>query len=436
MSVFVLDKRKRPLMPCSEKRARLLLERGRAVVHRRVPFVIRLKDRVLECSELQQLRACIDPGSKVTGMALVRGDETKDGGRKRAALGLFEIIHRGHVIRRAMEQRRSFRRTRRSRNLKYRAPRFNNRRRQEGWLAPSLQHRVDAVMTWVNRFMRWAPVNAVSMELVRFDMQKLESPEISGVEYQQGELAGYEVREYLLEKWGRKCVYCDAENVPLEIEHIVPRSRGGGNRVSNLTLACRGCNQSKGNMDVREFLSGDTGRLARVLAFAKRTLRDAAAVNSTRWSLFNALKNTGMPVETGSGGRTKWNRRRLGIPKTHALDAVCVGDVDAVIDWQQPTLSAQCTGRGAYKRTQLTKYGFPRGFLMRSKSVRGFQTGDMVRAHVESGKNAGVHVGRVAVRASGSFNIRTQDGLIQGVHARFCSLLQRSDGYSYAFRSA
>jgi len=294
------------------------------------------------------------------------------------------------------------------------------------------------------------------MELVRFDMHKLQNPEVTGVEYQQGELFGYEVREYLLEKWGRKCLsapacacphadrcghaqagsYCDAEDVPLEIEHIVPRSRRGSNRVSNLTLACHGCNQSKSNMDVREFLSGDADRLARILAFAKKSLRDAAAVNSTRWSLFNALKNTDLPVETGSGGRTKWNRRRLSIPKTHALDAVCVGDVDAVINWQQPTLSVGCTGRGAYKRTRLTKYGFPRGFLMHCKSVRGFQTGDMVRAFVERGKNAGVHVGRVAVRASGSFNIRTQDGLMQGIHARYCSLLQRSDGYSYAFRPA
>ncbi|HAO02349.1 MAG TPA: HNH endonuclease, partial [Halomonas sp.] len=105
-------------------------------------------------------------------------------------------------------------------------------------LAPSLQHRVDTVMAWVNRLSKSAPITGISQELVRFDTQKLESPEISGVEYQQGTLLGYEVREYLLEKWGRKCAYCGTADTPLEIEHVVPRSRGGSNRVSNLTLSC------------------------------------------------------------------------------------------------------------------------------------------------------------------------------------------------------
>ncbi len=94
--------------------------------------------------------------------------------------------------------------------------------------------------------MRLAPVTALSMELVKFDMQQMQNPEISGVEYQQGALQGYEVKEYLLEKWGRECAYCDAENTPLEVDHIQPKSKGGSNRVSNLTLACHDCNQRKG----------------------------------------------------------------------------------------------------------------------------------------------------------------------------------------------
>src|SRR5690606_548578 len=127
---------------------------------------------------------------------------------------------------------------------------------------------------------RLAPVEAISMELVRFDTQKLLNPEISGVEYQQGTLAGYEAREYLLEKWGRGCTYCCARGVPLEVDHIQPRSRGGSDRVSNLTLACRFCNQAKGNRDVREFVM-DEARLARILEHANASLRDAAAVNAT-----------------------------------------------------------------------------------------------------------------------------------------------------------
>ncbi len=427
MAVFVLDKRKRPLMPCSEKRARVLLERGRARVHRLAPFTIRLIDRRAENSVLQPLRIKLDPGSKVTGISLVRESEAR---RVTHVVMLAELQHRGQTIRDALTQRRAFRRRRRGSNLRHRAPRFDNRTRPAGWLAPSLQHRVDTTMTWVRRFMKLAPVSGISQELVKFDTQLIQNPEISGVEYQQGTLAGYELREYLLEKWGRKCAYCDAENIPLQIEHIESRVHGGSNRASNLTLACEPCNQRKNSSDVSVFLAHDPARLKRILAHAKAPLRDAAAVNATRWRLFEMLKSTGLPVETGSGGRTKWNRSRLSIPKTHALDAACVGQVDEILAWDCPTLTIKATGRGVYQRTRLNKYGFPRGYLMRRKQVHGFQTGDRIKAEVPSGKKAGAYIGRVAVRASGSFNIQTLAGVVQGISYRYCHILQRGDGYS------
>jgi len=274
-------------------------------------------------------------------------------------------------------------------------------------------------------------VNGLATMLHRFDTQAMQNPEISGVEYQQGELQGYEVREYLLEKWGRKCAYCGAEHAPLTIDHIHPKSRGGSDRVSNLTLACFPCNQRKGNRDVAEFLAHDPKRLARIEAQRKAPLRDAAAVNSIRWALWRNLVATGLDVEIGSGGRTKWNRKRLSVPKAHCLDAACVGRVDHLQGWQQPVLSIKATGRGSYQRTRLTKYGFPRGYLTRSKSAFGFQTGDLVRAVVTKGKKAGSYLGRVAIRASGSFNIQTGNGLVQGIHHRFCTLQQRADGYGY-----
>jgi len=439
MAVFVLDKQKQPLMPCSEKRARLLLARGRAVVHKRYPFTIRLKDRV--GGSTQPLSLGIDPGSKATGLALMREAD----GEQRHVLCLFELIHRGYQIKKALQQRAAFRRRRRSANLRYRAPRFNNRIKPKGWLAPSLQHRVDTVMAWVNRLSKSAPITGISQELVRFDTQKLENPEISGVEYQQGTLLGYEVREYLLEKWGRECAYCGTTDTPLEIEHVVPRSRGGSNRVSNLTLTCHPCNQSKDALSLVDFFATDKGlkkrlkanghtanaRLERVQRQLKQPLRDASAVNATRWALFNALKATSLPVAVGTGGRTKYNRQRLGIPKTHALDAACVGAFDALHAWQVPTLTIKAMGRGSYQRTRLTKYGFPRGFLMRQKQVHGFQTGDMVRAMVPTGKKAGTHAGRVAVRKTGSFNIQTEHGAVQGISHKYCTVIQRGDGYGY-----
>jgi hypothetical protein len=261
----------------------------------------------------------------------------------------------------------------------------------------------------------------------------MQNPEISGVEYQHGTLQGVEVKEYLLEKWEHKCAYCGATNVPLEVEHIQPKSKGGSNRVSNLTIACHDCNQRKDKIPVEQFLARRPELAHKILAQTKESLRDAAAVNSTRWALYNALKATGLEIEAASGGRTKWNRQQLNVPKTHCLDAACVGQVDAIYDWRQPILQIKATGRGMYQRTRPTKYGFPHGYLMRSKSVFGFQTGDIVRAEVTKGKKIGKYLGRVAIRASGSFNIQTRSGLVQGIPHRFCRVIQRADGYGYAW---
>ncbi len=433
MAVFVLDQRKRPVMPCSEKRARLLLERGRAVVHRRIPFTIRLRDRKQGDCMLQPLALTLDPGSKTTGIALSRQATTVVSNETvihRHAVALMELSHRGHSISESLTQRRAFRRRRRN-QLRYRPARFNNRTKPQGWLAPSLRHRVETTMAWVHRLCRLAPVTALGQELVKFDMQLMQNPEISGVAYQQGTLAGYEAREYLLEKWHRTCAYCGDKNVPLEIEHIQPRSLGGSDRISNLTLACHPCNQRKGNKPIEVFLNDKPAILKKIQAQAKAPLKDASAVNSTRWALFQALQSTGLPVETASGGVTKWNRTRLHVPKTHALDALCVGKVDQVSGWIQPSLAIKPTGRGIYQRTRLDRFGFPRGTLMRSKSAFGFQTGDHVKAMVPTGKKTGTYVGKVAIRATGSFNITTSQGVVQGVSHRHCHLLQRADGYSY-----
>lgn len=437
MAVFVVDRHKKPLMPCSEKRARKLLARGRARVHRLMPFSIRLVDRCVNDSVLQPIKIKLDPGSKTTGIAWVRESETLDTETGEVTttahvLNLFELAHRGHQISEALTARRHMRRRRRG-NLRYRKPRFLNRgNKSQGWLAPSLQHRVDTVSAWVHRFQRLAPITGIDQELVRFDLQQMEHPEISGVEYQQGTLAGYETREYLLNKWRRECAYCGTKNVPLQIEHIHPKARGGSDRVSNLTLACPPCNQRKGSQSITEFLKGQPEILKRIQDQVKRPLKDAAAVNVTRWVLFQALHATGLPVVTGSGGLTKFNRVRLKIPKTHALDAACVGHIDVLSDWEKPTLVIKATGRGSYQRTRLNAYGFPRGYLTRQKRIKGFQTGDQVKAEVTKGKKMGIYIGRVAVRASGSFNIQMAQGVIQGVGYRYCKVIQRADGYSYS----
>jgi len=419
--VFVLSSDGQPLDPCHPARARQLLRRGRARVVRRFPMTIQVVDRRADQSTTHPLRLKIDPGSRTTGLALVREESA-------TVVWAAELTHRSRAIRDALLARRAFRSNRRHRHTRYRPARFANRRRPAGWLAPSLRSRVDHTLTWYRRLAQRSPIQAISVELVRFDTQALVDPEIRGVEYQQGDLLGYEVREYLLEKWGRTCAYCGATGVPLQVEHIVPRTRGGSDRVSNLTLACEPCNQRKGTRTAAEF------GFPLVQSQAQRPLRDAAAVNSTRWTLYQALQATGLPLEAGTGGRTKYNRTRQGWPKTHWQDAACVGaSTPEQLRVATPTvLQITATGRGLHSRTKLDKYGFPRLRLPRQKRFFGVQTGDMVAARVRSGTKQGRYVGRVAVRASGSFNVTTATGTVQGLHQRFVRVLQRADGYRYA----
>jgi hypothetical protein len=265
-------------------------------------------------------------------------------------------------------------------------------------------------------------------------MQAMENPDIEGLEYQRGTLFGAELWEYLLEKWARRCAYCDEDGVPLEAEHIVPRACGGSNRVSNLTLACRDCNQRKGAQPVQVFLVHDPSRLERILSHTKKPLSGAAAVNATRKAINRVLYATGLEVECSSGGRTKFNRTLLGIPKAHALDAACIGEMSQLIGWNVPILSIKATGRGCYQRTRLNSFGFPRGYLMRRKSVKDFQTGDFVKATIPRGKFKDAYQGRLAVRASGSFVIQSSRGNVE-TNWKHCKRLMRNDGYTYEIKS-
>jgi len=423
--VFVLDSNKQPLMPTHPARARKLLTAGKAAIYRRYPFTIILQEPV-EQPETQPIELKLDPGSKTTGISIVAQFA---GGF--VVLWAANLHHRGQAVKAGLDKRRAVRRSRRNRKTRYRQPRFNNRTRPDGWLAPSLESRVQNVETWARRLVGLTPVSRIEVETVRFDTHKLVNPEVSGIEYQQGELFGYEVREYLLEKWGRKCAYCGAENVPLEVEHLVPKARGGSNRVSNLTLACRPCNQAKGSQTAAEF-----GH-PHLLAQAKQPLKDAAAVNSTRYAIGKRLKTLSLLVGFWSGGRTKCNRIRQGYEKDHWLDAACVGESGVAVSVPaglRPLVIRAAGSGGTRQRALIDKYGFPRRdkegkivVRMRQKRVKGFRTGDIVKAVVPMGKCAGTHIGRVAVRGRGSFHIKT----VGDVNWRYCSPVQQADGYEY-----
>lgn len=429
--VFVLDTLKHPLTPCRSSMARKLLNAGKAAVFRWYPFTIILKKAVHANPKLLELK--LDPGSQVTGIALKQDDKIVFGA---------ELVHRGFAIKLNLDSRRMIRGSRRNRKTRYRQARFLNRSRSKGWLAPSLQHRVETTMTGVNRFRKLAPIGSISQELVRFELQQMEKPEISGIEYQKGELPGDEMREYLLNKGERKCAYCGVQNVPLQLEYIHPKSQGGSNRISHLCLACKKCKIKKGTQSIDQFLAKKPDVLKRILSQAKGHFKDAAAVNSTRWELFNRLQETGLPLITGSGGLTKFNRVRLNLPKTHWLDAACVGKVDSleILTTQPPPpyppreLGGRITakGWGCRQMVQNDKYGFPGKNYRAKQKVKEWKRGDIVS--VIRGKFASITGKRIkTVRFKGNFDIRLDTSIVISVSRNHLKAIHRQDGYDYAF---
>jgi len=424
--VLVLSNTRKPLTPCHPARARKLLRKRRAAVYRRAPFTIILNDR--DDGETQPVEFKVDPGSETTGLALVASFH-----RGREVIWAANLEHRGRQVKAVMTDRRMFRSGRRGRHCRYRPARFNNRKRPAGWLPPSLMSRVDNVRTWYDRLLAWAPITEAHVETVRFDTQAMERPGISGAEYQQGELAGYEVRAFVMERGKHQCAYCGAEDVPLQIEHVRPRSKNGSNRVSNLVPACGPCNTRKNATQVEVFLADRPEVLARIKKQLRSPLSDAAAVNASRYAIGKALKAVGLPVSFWSGGRTKWNRTRQGYRKDHWIDAACIGETGSQVRVQDgPVLNIKATGRGRRRVHRNDKYGFPVGAPRSAKRVQGFQTGDLAELRCASGKNAGlVSVGRITTIVSKGGRLGTKAIGCNYRPAREFRLLQRADGYEY-----
>ncbi|WP_208900235.1 RNA-guided endonuclease IscB [Streptomyces incarnatus] len=197
-------------------------------------------------------------------------------------------------------------------------------------MAPtSLRHRVNTTFSLARRLCRYAPVTEIHLERTSFDTHAMSAGRpLYGAEYTQGPLPGTTARAYLHGKWNSACVYCGATGVPLNIEHVRPRSRGGSDRITNLVLSRVPCNKAKGSRSVESFLAQRPELLARILEQTKASLRDAAAMNRVQGHLTEALERLGRPVHAWPGYLTKANRDAMGLTKTHTLDALCVGHLD------------------------------------------------------------------------------------------------------------
>ena len=267
----------------------------------------------------------------------------------------------------------------------------HQKRADNGWVAPSLMSRVFNLETWTRRLCNVYPIKRLAIETVKFDMQLMENPDIHGIHYQQGTLHGREIREYLLELTRRKCAYCAKNDVRLEVEHIVPKAKGGSSRPDNLTMACRSCNRKKGNL-VGDALEAELGEefAKKVKAAARKSkkgLSDAAAVNTIRWKLFETLKATGLPVITGTGGKTAHHRNLAGLPKTHYYDAAAVACIPNQPKWLSVNV-IQAEGYGNRKNVgKMFKKNAP-GFVLPSAkraASAGFHKNDHVALTKKNG---------------------------------------------------
>jgi 5-methylcytosine-specific restriction endonuclease McrA len=419
--VFVIDGNKTPLTPCNPTRARKLLKNQKAAVFRMRPFTIILKRVVENPVVKEEIEFKVDPGSKTSGIVVTINQDV---------VFAMNLKHHGNLIVNDLLSRRAIRRGRRNRHTRYRNPRFLNRKRAVNWLPPSIQSRLDNIVSWFKRLKSWIPLQEIHVEHVNFDMQKMQNPEISGIEYQQGTLQGIEVRQYLLDKWGRKCAYCDKTGVPLQIEHVIPKCNGGTNKISNLTLACESCNQKKGSLPIEVFLKNKPLLLKKIKSQLNVTLKDATAVNAMKNKLSSTLSDF-LPTSKWSAALTKFNRQNNDFPKDHWIDAACVGDSGKNVKIHGVTcLELKVMGRGNRQVTRVNKFGFPCAAPKKHKRIHGFSTGDLVKVVILKGKYVGSYISTIiGIRDRGDFDFKHNDLKITTNHKNF-QLIQRGNGYA------
>ena len=306
LRVFVINMRKEPLMPTKPQKAMKLLKAGKAKVVQRCPFTIQLLYPTGEAK--QEITLGVDPGYKFIGFSATTDKEE-------LICGEFELRWN---MSKNIEAKAMYRNHRRSR-LWYRKPRFLNRKKSKGWLAPSIQHKLDSHIKLIDKISDILPLTNIIIEVGTFDTQKIINPEISGVEYQQGELSGYNLKEYLLQKYNYKCIYCNKSNVPLEIDHFIPKSKGGSDRVTNLVIACHDCNQAKSNLMPEEFITKIKAK--NIITKIEKPLKQTAFMNILYKRIVTLINS-----RQTYGYITKHNRIKEELNKSHINDAFIIAN--------------------------------------------------------------------------------------------------------------
>ena len=253
------------------------------------------------------------------------------------------------------------------------------------------------------------PIETIIVEVAEFDIQKIKNPDISGKEYQQGTLQGYNIRNYLLEKHGRKCFYCNKEVSTFEVEHMLPKAKGGSNRIDNLTLSCHSCNQKKGTLTAEEFIrqalpAEKVAKKLKQLPKEKRLFKYMAHMNATRWTLYNAIKDKYPNVKMTYGYITKYNRIRAGLPKAHHIDAKCITGFAQVPSFDVAVVKTKMRRHNR----QLHRATFSKGHVRKAASLPTVMFGFCLYDIVMYNNHRYYIKGR---RSTGSFTLVSVEGL-------------------------
>ena len=361
--VYVLSQHGQPLMPTeNHAKVRALLKHGKAKVIQRCPFTIQLLYE--STTHTQKINLGIDAGSKTIGVSATTDSKV---------LYESEIVLRNDIVE-LLSGRRALRNSRRSRKTRYRKPRFDNRKKPDGWLAPSIRQKIETHVTVVGNVMKILPVTKIIVETASFDIQKIKNPEIEGEGYQHGEqLDFWNVREYVLFRDGHTCQCCKGKSKDniLNVHHIESR-KTGGNAPNNLITLCETCHKAyhKGIITLPK-------EIHRGMRF-----RDAAFMGIMRWAFYDRLKELynplGAEVINTYGYITKNTRIEHGLPKEHYVDARCISDNPAAkpLDHYYFQKKVRCHNRQIHKNTILK--GGIRKRNQASYEVKGFRLYDQV----------------------------------------------------------
>lgn len=358
--VYVLSHTRQPLMPTTRYgKVRRMLRDGGAVVVRREPFTIQLTYD--NTDHVQPVTLGVDAGTAHVGLSATT--ESRE-------LFSAEVTLRTDIIK-LLSSRREARRTRRSRKLRYRACRFNNRRRPDGWLAPSVEQHIQSHLQLIRKVHGILPITRTVIEVAQFDTQLLKNPDIQGEQYQQGEQMGFwNTREYVLFRDNHTCQHCHGksrDNI-LNVHHIESRQTGG-NSPDNLITLCETCHKAyhRGEIELK-------------VKRSSKSLRDAAVMSIMRWTVYNRAKVEFGNVNLTYGYITKNTRIEAGLDKSHRIDARCISGhplAEPCAEWLQMrqvanhtrSLHVQNMAKGGKRRSIIASHFISKTYFQRYDKV-------------------------------------------------------------------